>query len=71
MRKIHLLPVIFSFTLLSYNASSQTKAVTETGDEVILYSNHTWKYSNEFKNEQSFIKSNGAVFAKDKGQLSY
>lgn len=67
MRKIHLLPVIFSFTLLSYNASSQTKAVTEIGDEVILYSNHTWKYSNEFKNEQSFIKSNGAVFAKDKG----
>ncbi len=67
MKKILLPLIIFSFTLLSYNASSQTKAVTETGDEVILYSNHTWKYSNEFKSEKSFIKSNGAIFTKDKG----
>ena len=36
------------FTLLS---NAQINAVTENGDEVLLYKDNTWKYSNESLNE--------------------
>lgn len=46
--------------------SAQTKAVTDAGDQIILYDNHTWKYADDFKNSESFIKSNGESFKKNK-----
>ena len=53
-------------TLLSITTSAQTKAITEKGDEVILYNNHTWKFTDNIKQEESIIKSSGASFTKNK-----
>jgi hypothetical protein len=55
------------FSMISY---SQINAITETGDEVILYNNNTWKYSNDslnnsieiLKNEKLFTKNNHSTF---------
>lgn len=44
MKRKLIIVVCFCATLHSY---SQKKAVTETGDEVILYDNGTWKYLDE------------------------
>ena len=51
---------------ISVKADAQTKAITDNGDEVILYENHTWKYTDDFKRQESIIKSNGASFTKNK-----
>ncbi len=56
-----------SFTVLT---NAQINAVTENGDEVILYKNNTWKYSNDslnvavkiLKNEKLFTKSEKSSF---------
>jgi hypothetical protein len=55
------------FTILS---NAQIKALTEIGDEVILYKNNTWKYSNDslnltikiIKNEKLFVKNEESTF---------
>lgn len=58
---------VFFITAFFYNfCSAQTKAVTETGDEVILYNNNTWKYTNDLKQKEGTIKWNGAQFSKSK-----
>jgi len=46
--------------------SAQIKAVTESGDEVILYDNKTWDYSNAEVKEEKEIKTNSATFSKSK-----
>jgi len=51
------------FTLLS---NAQINAVTENGDEVLLYKDNTWKYSNESLNETVQILRNDKPFAKEK-----
>ena len=48
-------------------AFAQTRAVTETGDEVILYDDGTWKYQNEDDVEKMIIPINPKLFTKDKG----
>ncbi|MEO8854405.1 MAG: hypothetical protein ABI359_11525 [Ginsengibacter sp.] len=45
---------------------AQKKAVTDTGDEVILYDNGTWKYANPAANEEKPIETNPNPFARDK-----
>jgi hypothetical protein len=59
---ILLLCLLFTFS----RTNAQTKAITDNGDEVILYENHTWKYTDDFKRQESIIKSNGATFTKNK-----
>lgn len=51
------------FTLLS---NAQINAVTENGDEVLLYKDNTWKYSNESLNETVQILRNDKPFTKEK-----
>jgi len=51
------------FTLLSH---AQINAVTENGDEVLLYKDNTWKYSNESLNETVEILRNDKPFTKEK-----
>ncbi len=47
-------------------AMAQQKAVTETGDEVILYDDGTWKYVNEEDSEAEEIPTNSTEFTKGK-----
>lgn len=63
--KYLLLSVFLLFSQQFCNA--QKKAVTELGDEVILYENGTWKYSREFQeNDSNKIELNPVVFKKSK-----
>jgi hypothetical protein len=56
--------------LLAITSVAQKKAVTETGEEVILYDNGTWKYVSDSAKEKvdiplnpkAFKKSNNATF---------
>ena len=61
MKKISIL-LLFIFIISICNA--QTKAITDTGDEVILYSDGTWKYANAEKQTITEIKTNPNVFEK-------
>jgi hypothetical protein len=61
MKKI----LLYAITLLlSLSAISQKKAVTENGEEVILYTNGTWKYVNDSANEEKEIPVNPKAFTK-------
>ena len=61
MRHIYFF-VIFFFCISNINA--QTKAITDNGDQVILYQNGTWKYIDEFKNKDSIIQTNPTLYIK-------
>lgn len=66
--------LFFCLLSLSNLANGQTKALTESGREVILYDNNTWKYSQDDSdkntvstdslvlNKTKFTKSKGATF---------
>lgn len=69
--KKHLL-LLFLLTGV-YTGYAQTRAITDVGDEVLLYSNGTWKYANEKAhpssidsvlniNKTPFVKSKLATF---------
>ncbi len=53
--------------LTGYFSQAQIKAVTETGDAVVLYDNGTWKYVNETASTNAEIPLNPAVFTKSDG----
>lgn len=67
MKKIFFLLIGLSLNALIY---AQTRAVTETGDPVILYDNGTWKFENEEVieakeiplNPKEFFKNDNATF---------
>ncbi len=61
MRHIYLFVIFFTYL---YNLNAQTKAVTDNGDQVILYQNGTWKYIDDFKNKDSIIQTNPTLFTK-------
>ncbi len=46
--------------------SAQIKAVTENGDEVILYNDKTWVYANGDSDASGEIPTNNAIFSKSK-----
>ncbi|MFD1293416.1 hypothetical protein ACFQ5N_06165 [Lutibacter holmesii] len=52
------------FSIMSLSA--QKKAVTETGDEVVLFDNGTWEYQNKEILVEMEIPTNTKVFEKDK-----
>lgn len=53
------------FCLVSIVLHSQQKAITETGDEVTLYEDGTWKYQNESDSIKTEIPINSKAFEKD------
>ena len=62
MKKITILLICLSLTSF---VSAQQKAVTETGEEVILYEDGTWVYLNEDDLEKTEIPTNSKTFKKD------
>ena len=55
--------------LLGLNSNSQINGITSTGEEVLLYGNRTWKYSNDStsitkidKNNKLFLKNKTSTF---------
>ena len=64
MRRIVLTALLLLFAKLTF---SQINAVTESGDEVVLYQDGTWKYANDSTSKVSEeIPVNDGVFTKDK-----
>lgn len=66
MKNIYIFLIFLTITSLS---NAQIKAVTDTGDEVILYNDNTWKYVNDSlvntsitTNPKKFIKPTNATF---------
>ena len=62
MRKIILLSLILTSSVF---LNAQINAVTETGDEVILYQDGTWKYLNNISAERKQIPVNPKKYLKD------
>ncbi len=63
MKKI----ILVLISLLAVSLSqAQIKAITETGEEVILYNDGTWKYQNEDVTLEKEIPTNSNIFEKDK-----
>jgi len=46
--------------------NAQIHAITDTGDQVVLYQNKTWRYINDSINTESKISINEKEFSKDK-----
>ncbi len=63
MKKIIL--VLLALVIVGFTQAQQ-KAVTETGNEVILYDNGTWEYQNENRLSEKEIATNHNKFEKDK-----
>jgi|TARA_B110000908_G_scaffold170059_1_gene228597 hypothetical protein len=62
MKKITLLLFCLSSFIIG---QAQQKAVTEIGEEVILYDNGTWKYQNDEDLDDNEIPTNSKSFSKD------
>ena len=60
--KFYLLLICF----YSISSSGQIKGLTESGDEVILYADNTWKYVNDSINTNTEIETNNFQFKKPK-----
>lgn len=57
--------LLFFYLLLINLVSAQQKAVTETGEEVVLFDNGTWEYQNKDYLKETEIPTNSTVFKKD------
>jgi hypothetical protein len=66
MKKIVILFVclILASLMLTSICYAQKKAITETGEEVILYEDGTWKYSNASEQQEKEIETNPEKFEK-------
>lgn len=62
MKRMVLITCLTLFTQLIH---AQINAITETGDEVVLYPNGTWNYLNDSITEESTIPHNEKEFIKD------
>jgi hypothetical protein len=63
MKKVFLLLIFLAQTLF---ITAQINAITETGDEVVLYKDGTWIYVNDELNKESEIPVNPTEFTKAK-----
>lgn len=60
-------PLAFILLFIVYGGLAQTRAVTETGDEVILYDDGSWSFLDEdLEAENAEIPVNESLFEKDK-----
>lgn len=57
--------------VLSLNSYAQIRGVTETGEEVVLYNNGTWKYVNDSINIKNEINLNEKEFSKSKNSTFF
>lgn len=53
------------FFIISNIITAQTSAVTSNGDEVVLYNDGTWKFTNKTDSQTSKIDTNKTVFLKN------
>ena len=58
--------IILGTLFFTISSNAQMHAVTENGDEIILYKNNTWKYSNDSLNISIELIKNDKLFIKDK-----
>jgi hypothetical protein len=63
MKNIIILGLLLTSTTF---VKAQMNAVTESGEEVLLYDNGTWKYANKKDDVETEIKLNDKPFTKDK-----
>lgn len=56
--------VLISLFFVNFIQAQQT-AITETGEQVILYKDGTWKYQNEEQEIEKEIPTNSIPFNKD------
>ena len=64
MKIVLLILALCSAATIGY---AQKKAVTSTGEEVLLYEDGTWKYANEEDAEETVITTNPKTFTKSTG----
>ncbi len=58
--------IIFALAFFGVlTVQAQQKAVTEVGDEVLLFENGTWKYANKEAETSTFVPTNTDLFEKD------
>ena len=60
MKRVFIIILIF----FHVNCYASQKAITDTGDEVILFNDGTWKYSDNVKTDDQKIKTNETKFKK-------
>jgi hypothetical protein len=58
--------LLLFFVLMSLSASAQQRAVTDTGDQVVLYKDGTWVYVQKDSLTAEEIPTNNTVFTKNK-----
>lgn len=58
-------PIIIILLIITASIHAQMKGLTETGDEVILYNDGTWKYVSDSLNLESKIIVNDKIFSKN------
>lgn len=56
--------IILFFLLVATTSFASQKAITDTGDEVILYKDGTWAYSDDAQRVSSAIETNSQKFVK-------
>lgn len=59
-------PIVVLLVLVLTTAQAQQKAITETGETVILYEDGTWRYQDETAVKETVIPTNPTPFKKDK-----
>jgi len=57
--------ITLAILLLTISSFAQLNAVTENGDEVLLYKNNTWKYANDSLTAAIEMTRNDKLFTKD------
>ena len=60
-------PLLIALLLLSGMVVAQERAITSTGDEVILYQNGTWTYADAKRAEENEVTTNPKAFTKATG----
>ena len=58
--------LLYVFLAVAISTQAQINAITESGDQVVLYSDGTWKYVEESQEEEEEIPENPKKFKKDK-----
>ena len=63
MKKYFIGIIAYSFVII---CNAQIKGITDQGENVLLFSNGTWKYENDSLNKLTTISNNNILYLKDK-----